>query len=43
MVDIAITAGRLLIRDIEHPETRPDPVVYPAEPVVRDSTTGRPG
>ncbi|MDQ0729859.1 LacI family DNA-binding transcriptional regulator [Arthrobacter sp. B1I2] len=37
MVDMAVAAGQLLIRAIENPDQRLDPVIYPAELVVRGS------
>ncbi|MCO4256072.1 LacI family DNA-binding transcriptional regulator [Pseudarthrobacter cellobiosi] len=40
MVDMAVTAGQLLIRAIEDPELPLEPVIYPAELVVRGSTAG---
>ena len=40
MVDMAVTAGQLLIRAIENPEEQLEPVIYPAELVVRGSTAG---
>ena len=43
MVDMAVTAGKLLIRVIENPEEQLDPVIYPAELVVRGSTVGHGG
>ncbi|MCY1220443.1 Catabolite control protein A [compost metagenome] len=42
MVDMAVTAGQLLVRRIEDPETSTEPVIYPAELVVRASTAGLP-
>ncbi|MHA7222405.1 LacI family DNA-binding transcriptional regulator [Arthrobacter sp. RHLT1-20] len=41
MVDMAVTAGQLLISWIENPELRLEPVIYPAHLVVRGSTAGR--
>jgi DNA-binding LacI/PurR family transcriptional regulator len=40
MVDMAVTAGKLLIRVIENPDEQLEPVIYPAELVVRGSTVG---
>lgn len=40
MVDMAVTAGQLLIRAIEDPELCLEPVIYPAELVLRGSTAG---
>jgi DNA-binding LacI/PurR family transcriptional regulator len=40
MVDMAMTAGQLLIRGIENPQSLPEPVIYPAELVIRASSTG---
>jgi DNA-binding LacI/PurR family transcriptional regulator len=40
MVDMAVTAGQLLIRAIDNPEERLEPVIFPAELVVRGSTGG---
>lgn len=40
MVDMAVAAGQLLICGIENPELRLEPVIYPAQLVVRASTTG---
>jgi DNA-binding LacI/PurR family transcriptional regulator len=39
-VDMAVTAGKLLIRVIENPDEQLEPVIYPAELVVRGSTVG---
>ena len=43
MVDMAVTAGQLLIRAIENPEEELEPVIYTAELVVRGSTAGHGG
>lgn len=40
MVDMAMSAGQLLVRAIHNPGERLEPVVYPAELVVRGSTSG---
>lgn len=39
MVDMATAAGQLLSRAIENPEQQLDPVIFPAELVVRGSTS----
>jgi DNA-binding LacI/PurR family transcriptional regulator len=40
MVDMALTAGRLLIRALDNQGEPLEPVIYPAELVVRGSTSG---
>jgi DNA-binding LacI/PurR family transcriptional regulator len=40
MVDMAVTAGHLLIQAIDNPGERLEPVIFPAELVVRGSTAG---
>ncbi|WP_019481851.1 MULTISPECIES: LacI family DNA-binding transcriptional regulator, partial [unclassified Arthrobacter] len=41
MVEMATKAGAMLLEEIEAPGTHPDPVVYPAELVVRSSSAPR--
>ncbi|WP_035775775.1 LacI family DNA-binding transcriptional regulator [Arthrobacter sp. H5] len=42
MVTMAVRAGTMLLEEIEAPGTHPDPVIYPAELVERESTAVAP-